>query len=156
MDQEALLELARKHLIRYASAFAPFVVSRAEGSWIWDQEGKKYLDFTSGQICSTIGHNHPRITEAIREACDRVLHLNSWMLSEEVIRLAERLAALAPDPLDKVILLNTGSESNEVGMRLAKLATGGFEVVGVDLSTAEWRWPVKLPLDGGAKACFSQ
>jgi 2,2-dialkylglycine decarboxylase (pyruvate) len=134
MDQEALLELARKHLIRYASAFAPFVVSRAEGSWIWDQDGNKYLDFTSGQICSTIGHNHPRITEAIREACDRVLHLNSWMLSEEVIRLAERLAALAPDPLDKVILLNTGSESNEVGMRLAKLATGRFEVAGVDLS----------------------
>jgi 2,2-dialkylglycine decarboxylase (pyruvate) len=52
------------------------------------------------------------------------------MLSEEVIRLAERLVTLAPDPLDKVILLNTGSESNEVGMRLAKLVTGGFEVVG--------------------------
>jgi 2,2-dialkylglycine decarboxylase (pyruvate) len=99
------------------------VVSRAEGSWIWDQDGNKYLDFTSGQICSTIGHNHPRIVEAIREACDRVLHLNSWMLSEEVIRLAERLASLAPDPLDKVILLNTGSESNEVGMRLAMLAS---------------------------------
>jgi Aminotransferase class-III len=91
MDQEALLGLARKHLIRYASAFAPFVVSRAEGSWIWDQDGNKYLDFTSGQICSTIGHNHPRITQAIREACDRVLHLNSWMLSEEVIRQARAL-----------------------------------------------------------------
>jgi 4-aminobutyrate aminotransferase-like enzyme len=57
VDQEALLELARKHLIRYASEFAPFVVSRAEGSWIWDQDGNRYLDFTSGQICSTIGHN---------------------------------------------------------------------------------------------------
>jgi acetylornithine/succinyldiaminopimelate/putrescine aminotransferase len=55
MDQEALLELARKHMIRYASAFAPFVVSRAEASWIWDQDGNKYLDFTSGQICYTIG-----------------------------------------------------------------------------------------------------
>jgi hypothetical protein len=51
MDQDALLELAQKHLIRYASAFAPFVVSRAEGSWIWDQDGNKYLDFTGGQIC---------------------------------------------------------------------------------------------------------
>jgi 4-aminobutyrate aminotransferase-like enzyme len=55
MDQEALLELARKPLIRYASAFAPFVVSRVEGSWIWDQDGNEYLDFTSGQICPTIG-----------------------------------------------------------------------------------------------------
>jgi 4-aminobutyrate aminotransferase-like enzyme len=48
VDQEALLELAGKHLIRYASEFAPFVVSRAEGSWIWDQDGNRYLDFTSG------------------------------------------------------------------------------------------------------------
>jgi 2,2-dialkylglycine decarboxylase (pyruvate) len=134
MTGEELLDLAQKHLIRYASAFAPFVVNRAEGSWIWDTEGKKYLDFTSGQICSTIGHNHPRIVEAIRKASERVFHLNSWMLSEEVIRLAQRLVHLAPDPLNKTILLNTGSESNEVGLRMAKLATGGFEVAGVDLS----------------------
>jgi hypothetical protein len=47
VDQAALLELARKHLIRYASEFAPFVVSRAEGSWIWDQDGNKYQRATT-------------------------------------------------------------------------------------------------------------
>lgn len=134
MARDPLLELADRHLIRYVSGFAPFVVERASGSWIWDREGRRVLDFTSGQICSTIGHNHPRIVDAIRTACDRVLHLNSWMLSEEVIRLAARLADVLPAPLDKAIILNTGSEANEVAMRLAKLATGCYEVMGLEQS----------------------
>ena len=134
MSRDPLLDVADRHLIRYVPGFAPFIVQRAQGSWVWDRDGNRVLDFTSGQICSTIGHNHPRIVEAIRDACDRVLHLNSWMLSEEVIRLAERLADLLPAPLDKVIVLNTGSESNEVAMRLAKLATGRFEIVGLGQS----------------------
>jgi 2,2-dialkylglycine decarboxylase (pyruvate) len=134
MARDPLLELADRHLIRYVPGFAPFLIERASGSWLWDRDGNRVLDFTSGQICSTIGHNHPRIVEAIRTACDRVLHLNSWMLSEEVVRLAARLAELLPAPLEKVILLNTGSESNEIAMRIAKLATGRFEIVGLDES----------------------
>lgn len=134
MGRDPLLELADRHLIRYAPGFAPFLVERALGSWLWDRDGNRILDFTSGQICSTLGHNHPRIVEAIRAACDRVLHLNSWMLSEEVIRLAARLADLLPAPLEKAIILNTGSESNEIAMRIAKLATGRFEIAGLDQS----------------------
>ncbi len=134
MTRDPLLELADRHLIRYVPGFAPFLVERARGSWVWDRDGNRILDFTSGQICSTIGHNHPRIVEAIRSACDRVLHLNSWMLSEEVVRLAARLAELLPEPLSKAIILNTGSEANEVAMRIAKLATGRFEIAGLDQS----------------------
>lgn len=134
MTRDPLMELADRHLIRYVPGFAPFLVERARGSWVWDRDGNRVLDFTSGQICSTIGHNHPRIVEAIRSACDRVLHLNSWMLSEEVVRLAARLAELLPAPLSKAIILNTGSEANEVAMRIAKLATGRFEVAGLDQS----------------------
>ena len=134
MTRDPLMELADRHLIRYVPGFAPFLVDRALGSWVWDRDGNRILDFTSGQICSTIGHNHPRIVEAIRDACDRVLHLNSWMLSEEVIRLAARLAELLPAPLDKAIILNTGSESNEIAMRIAKLATGRYEILGLDQS----------------------
>ncbi len=135
MPRDPLFELADRHLVRYVpGGFAPFLVERAQGSWIWDTEGHKVLDFTSGQICSTIGHNHPRIVDAIRDACDRALHLNSWMLSEEVIRLAARLAELLPEPLSKVILLNTGSESNEIAMRIAKLATGRYQVLSLDQS----------------------
>jgi len=123
-----------RHLIRYAGGFAPLTVARAEGAWIETTDGTRILDFTSGQICSTLGHNHPRIADAIRASLDEVVHLNSWMLSEPVLALGERLAGLAPDPLDRVMLLNTGSESNEVAVKLAKLATGRFEVVGLTRS----------------------
>ena len=120
-----------RFLIRYAGGFAPLTVARASGAWVETTDGRRILDFTSGQICSTVGHNHPRIAAAIRASLDEVVHLNSWMLSEPVLALGERLAGLAPDPLDRVMLLNTGSEANEVAVKLAKLATGRFEVVGL-------------------------
>jgi 2,2-dialkylglycine decarboxylase (pyruvate) len=123
-----------RFLIRYAGGFAPFTVARAAGAWVETTDGRRILDFTSGQICSTLGHNHPRIVEAIRERLDTVVHLNSWMLSEPVLELGRRLAELAPDPLDRVILLNTGSEANEVALKLAKMHTGRFEVIGLTRS----------------------
>jgi 2,2-dialkylglycine decarboxylase (pyruvate) len=123
-----------RFLIRYAGGFAPEQIVRAEGSWLETQSGQRVLDFTSGQICSTLGHNHPRVNGAIRAALDGVSHLNSWMLSEPVLALAERLAALFPDPLERVILLSTGSESTEVALKLAKLHTGRFEVAGLTRS----------------------
>jgi 2,2-dialkylglycine decarboxylase (pyruvate) len=122
-----------RFLIRYAGGFAPFTVARAEGSWVETTDGRRILDFTSGQICSTLGHNHPRIAEAIRASLDTVSHLNSWMLSEPVLALGERLAGLAPG-LDRVMLLNTGSEANEVALKLAKMVTGRWEVVGLTRS----------------------
>ena len=123
-----------RFLIRYAGSFAPFTVARAEGAWVETTDGRRILDFTSGQICSTVGHNHPHVTAALRRALDEVVHLNSWMLSEPVLALAERLAGLFPAPLEKVILLNTGSEANEVALKLAKRYSGRFEVAGLTRS----------------------
>ena len=70
-----------RFLIRYAGGFAPFTVARAEGAWVETTDGRRILDFTSGQICSTLGHNHPRIGDAIRASLDTVSHLNSWTVS---------------------------------------------------------------------------
>jgi 2,2-dialkylglycine decarboxylase (pyruvate) len=123
-----------RFLIRYAGSFAPEPIARAEGAWIETASGRRILDFTSGQICSTLGHNHPRIAAAVQAAFGEVAHLNSWMLSEPVLALAERLVGLFPEPLRRVILLNTGSEANEVALKVAKLHTGRFEVVGLTRS----------------------
>jgi 2,2-dialkylglycine decarboxylase (pyruvate) len=129
-----LLDERERFLIRYAGGFAPLTVARARGAWVETTDGRRILDFTSGQICSTLGHNHPRIAAAVRKTLDEAVHLNSWMLSEPVLALAERLARTFPAPLEKVMLLNTGSEANEVALKLAKLATGRFEVVGLTRS----------------------
>ncbi|MGF1569537.1 MAG: aspartate aminotransferase family protein [Nodosilinea sp.] len=123
-----------QHLIRYTSKFSPVVIERAAGTYIYDRSGRAILDFTSGQMCSTLGHNHPAIVEAIQRACQEAIHLFSGMLSPNVVHLAEALGELLPPELQKMVFLNTGSESNEAALRLAKLHTGGFEVIGFSSS----------------------
>lgn len=107
----------------------PFVADRATGSFVYDHSGRAVLDFTSGQMSSILGHSHPAIVETVSSIVGRLDHLFSGMLSAPVIDLAEALAELAPG-LDKVLLLTTGAESNEAALRMARLVTGGWEVVG--------------------------
>ncbi len=123
-----------RFLLRYSRGFAPFIVARASGAWLETTDGQRILDFTSGQICSTIGHNHPRIVEAVQQSLETVIHLNSWMLSQPVLELAERLVRLVPASLNRVILVNTGAEANEIALRIAKMHTGRFEIVGLTRS----------------------
>jgi 2,2-dialkylglycine decarboxylase (pyruvate) len=123
------------HLIRYGGSFAPVIAGEAKGSWVRDIDGRAILDFTSGQMCSTLGHSHPEIVAAIRGACDEAIHLFSGMLSPAVIELAKALAEILPRPLAKSMFLSTGGEVNEAALKLAKLRTGGFEVVGL---TGSW------------------
>lgn len=115
-------------IVRAGGEFVPDVIARASGSWLTTTDGRRVLDFTSGQICATIGHSHPDIIEAARRAFDEVAHLNSWMLSEPVLALADRLTRLLPEPLERMMFLSTGGEVNEAALRMAKLVTGGFEV----------------------------
>jgi len=119
----------RRHLIRYGGDDYPEIVEKALGCYVWDAQGTKILDFTSGQMCATIGHNHPNIVAAIRKSCDSALHLFSGMIPRSVADLSKALAKLVPKPLSKSLFVNTGSESNEAAIKMAKLYTGGFEVV---------------------------
>ena len=72
-----LLEVASQHTIRYAGDFAPLVIERASGSYIYDASGRAILDFVSGQMCATLGHNHPSIIAAIKVSCRQSMHLFS-------------------------------------------------------------------------------
>ena len=119
---------ARKHLTRYGPSFESIIVERAEGSFVYDADGRGILDFTSGQMSAVLGHTHPDIVATVERQMRSVAHLFSGMLSRPVVDLASRLAALAPG-LDRVQLLTTGAESNEAAIRMAKLVTGGHEVV---------------------------
>ncbi len=141
-----------ERLIRYAGDFAPEVIASASGSFVETVDGRRILDFTAGQICATIGHNHPRVVAAIEEACRSVLHLNAWALSEPVLALAERLTDTLPAPLDRALFLSTGGEGIEAALRMAKLASGGFEVASL---TRSWHGltagAAALTLAGGAR-----
>jgi 2,2-dialkylglycine decarboxylase (pyruvate) len=119
---------ARKHLIRYGGSFDPAIIERAQGSFLFDADDRRILDFTSGQMSALLGHSHPRIVSTVQRQMEKVAHLFSGMLSRPVVELAERLAALAQG-LDRVMLLSTGAESNEAAIRMAKLVTGKHEII---------------------------
>ena len=119
----------RDHLIRYGGEFSDLLIERAAGSWLTTEDGRRILDFTSGQMCATLGHGHPAILEAMREASGRVVHLFSGFLSRDVTELARELMAVLPEPLARAMFLSTGGEANEAALRLAKLHTGGHEVL---------------------------
>ncbi|MFI7673777.1 aspartate aminotransferase family protein [Actinophytocola sp. NPDC049390] len=126
---------ARDRLIRYAANdFVPAVIERAAGAEVFDSDGRAILDFTSGQMSALLGHSHPEIVETVSRSIATLDHLFSWMLSRPVVDLAEALVASLPAPLSKVMLLSTGGESNEAAIRMAKLFTGGHEVVAFDQS----------------------
>ena len=119
----------RQNLIRYGADFYPEVIDRAKDCYVWDVSGRKILDFTSGQMCATVGHNHPAIVSAIKASCDSALHLFSGMIPRSVVNLSNALAKILPRPLQKSFFVNTGSESNEAAIKMAKLYTKGYEVI---------------------------
>ena len=120
-----------RHLVRYMGKgdFVPELAASADGTWLTLQSGRRVLDFTSGQMSAILGHSHPDIVRTVSDGIATLDHLFSGMLSESVVELAGRLAATLPDPLERVLLLTTGAESNEAAIRMAKLVTGKHEIV---------------------------
>ncbi|EXJ94893.1 2,2-dialkylglycine decarboxylase (pyruvate) [Capronia coronata CBS 617.96] len=130
----ALSLAAQKHCFTYGAEFLPDVIVRAEGMYLWTASGKKVMDWTSGQMSCLLGHGHPEIVKTITESAKSLDHLYSGMLSPPVIDLATTLVGQLPKGLDKAMFLSTGGESNECAIRLAKLYTGKFEMVGLAAS----------------------
>ena len=128
MDNE-LRQAARDHLIRYGQGDIEKLYVSSKGATVRDDEGREILDFTSGQMCATLGHSHPAIVKAIQSGAEDRIHLFSGMIPEAVVKLAQKLSQWLPSPLSRSMFVNTGSESNEVALRMAKIVTGGYEVV---------------------------
>ena len=127
-----LRDAAREYMIRYGGDTFPNLFRSARGAIVIDDTGREILDFTSGQMCATIGHNHPAIVQAVHRAGETAFHMFSGMIPEVVAELASKLANdWMPAPLQKSIFVNTGSESNEVALRMAKMYTGGYEILAV-------------------------
>lgn len=132
MKSEAeLLESARRYSFggRMDKSGSGPVFVRGSGSEVEDVNGKRYLDFNSGQMCAWLGHNHPAITRAVGEACETLIHAHSSYYNDKEIELAERLGSLLPDPLQKSMFLQSGADANEAAINIARKYTGGFEII---------------------------
>ena len=97
---------------------APFIPVRGEGSRVWDQEGRMYIDFASGVAVTALGHCHPAMVRALDEQAHRIWHVSNWMTNEPALRLAKRLtdATFA----ERVFFCNSGAEANEAALKLAR------------------------------------
>jgi 4-aminobutyrate aminotransferase len=108
----------------------PVVVERGEGVYLFDEEGRRYLDFTAGIGVTSTGHCHPRVVAAAQEQVAKLIHGQyTTVMHRPLLTLAERLGEVLPGPLDTVFFSNSGSEAVEAALRLARHATGRPNVV---------------------------
>jgi 4-aminobutyrate aminotransferase-like enzyme len=110
---------------------SPLHIVRGEGAYLYDADGRAYLDCVNN--VAHVGHAHPRVVAA-GVAQMRLLNTNTRYLHDNVIRYAERLTALLPAHLDTAFFTNSGSEANELALRLARTATGRADVACVDVA----------------------
>jgi 4-aminobutyrate aminotransferase/(S)-3-amino-2-methylpropionate transaminase len=122
----SLREMRNANVARGVSITHDLIVERGEGAFVWDAEGRRYLDFVGGIGVLNLGHRHPRIVAAVRDQLDRFTHLCFQVTPYDgYLRLAERLNALAPgDFAKKTLLVTTGAEAAENAVKIARAATG--------------------------------
>jgi len=106
-------------------------VERAEGMFLYDPRGKKYMDLVSGFAVSNTGHRHPEVIKAIKDQADKFLHLTVYgeFIQLPQVKFAQRLVSVLPQSLNSVYFVNSGAEATEGAMKLAKRFTGRGEII---------------------------
>ncbi|GEM89373.1 aspartate aminotransferase family protein [Oceanithermus desulfurans] len=105
------------------------VEDHAEGMYVWDTQGKRYLDFLGLYGTLNLGHRHPRVVEAVKQQLDRMPMSVRVMISEPTARLAARLAEITPGDLSMTFFGNSGTEAVEAAFKLARMHTGKPEII---------------------------
>jgi taurine--2-oxoglutarate transaminase len=149
-------ELDRAHVFHSWSAQAgldPMVLTRAAGSYVWDEDGHRYLDFSSQLVNTNIGHQHPRVVAAIKAQADRLCTVAPHHANDQRSEAARLITSLAPAGLDQVFFTNGGAEAVENAVRMARLHTGrpkvlsayrsyhGGTTTAINLTGDPRRWP---------------
>jgi taurine--2-oxoglutarate transaminase len=125
-------ELDRKHVFHSWSAqdlLDPMVISAAQGSYVWDGEGKKYLDFSSQLVNTNIGHQHPAVVSAIAEQAAKLCTIAPSYVNDARSEAARLISERTPGDLNKIFFTNGGADANEHAVRMARLHTGRQKVL---------------------------
>ncbi|MBN2688585.1 MAG: acetylornithine transaminase [Deltaproteobacteria bacterium] len=117
MTTQELLAHSSRYIMNTYRRF-PIVLVRGEGPWVWDSEGKEYLDFVAGIAVCSLGHSHPAVTAAIRKQAETLTHVSNLYHIEPQIRVAECL--VEHSFADKAFFCNSGAEANEAAIKLAR------------------------------------
>ncbi len=112
-------------------------IDKAEGSWIYDKSGKKYLDLEAGVSANVIGHSNPRVVKAIKEQVERYMHVMVYgeFIQDAPLEYCRMLTGMLEPGLDCLYMVNSGTEAIEASIKLAKRVTGRTEMIG-----AKWAY----------------
>ncbi|TIC79354.1 aspartate aminotransferase family protein [Nocardioides sp. GY 10127] len=160
-DAQRAYELDRAHVFHSWSAQAelsPTVLTKAEGSHVWDGDGKRFLDLTSQLVFTNLGHQHPRVVAAIQEQAATLCTVAPAFANGTRSEAARLIASHTPGDLDHVFFTNGGADANEHAVRMARLHTGRTKVLstyrsyhgGTDLAINVTGDPRRWPNDRGA------
>lgn len=107
----------------------PRVITGASGSWFWDSEGKRYLDFQSQLVNANLGHQHPKIVQAIKDQADKLCYIGPAMGSDVRSELAAVMNEITPDNITSTFFTTGGSAANETAIRIARHYTGRSKII---------------------------
>lgn len=114
-------------VIRYYET--PLPLARGRGQYLYDHDGREYLDFFGGILTVSVGHCHPTVTKAIQDQAATLVHTSTLFPTAPIVDLAEKIASLTPGDLTKTFFTNSGTEADETAVMLARAATGNQAVI---------------------------
>ena len=131
MQKQQVVDLDKKYFMPVFSRYQ-LVLSHGEGPYVFDTDGKKYIDFLAGIAVNVLGHGHPALVKAVCEQAGKLIHCSNLYYTEPQVQLIEKLAELSG--MDKVFIANSGAEANEGAMKLARkygkmISQDKFEIV---------------------------
>jgi 4-aminobutyrate aminotransferase-like enzyme len=131
MDKKEFYEKHKKYLVPCVATYYkdPLILDRGKGNYVFDTEGKQYLDFFGGIVTISVGHCDDEITSKTCEQMKKLQHTSTLYPNVPIISLAEKLAQITPGKLQKTFFTNSGSEAVETAILLAQLYTGSHEII---------------------------
>ena len=131
MTKQEIIQKHKQYLFPSVSNYYsdPLVTDHASMQYLWDVDGKKYLDFFGGIVTVSVGHANPRITSKIKAQIDRLQHASTLFPNEAIVALAEKIARLTPGEITQSMFTNSGTEANETAIQLARAHSGNFEII---------------------------
>ncbi|XP_023072295.2 alanine--glyoxylate aminotransferase 2, mitochondrial isoform X2 [Piliocolobus tephrosceles] len=126
-----VLEIHKEHLSPVVTAYfqKPLLLHQGHMEWLFDAEGNRYLDFFSGIVTVSVGHCHPKVNAVAQKQLGRLWHTSTVFFHPPMHEYAEKLAALLPEPLKVIFLVNSGSEANELAMLMARAHSNNIDII---------------------------
>ncbi|XP_022110098.1 alanine--glyoxylate aminotransferase 2, mitochondrial-like [Acanthaster planci] len=107
----------------------PIMLHQGHMQWLFDQNGKRYLDLFAGIVTVSVGHCHPKVNKALHEQIDKIWHTTNVYMIPAIYEYAEMLTSKMPGNLKNVYFVNSGTEANDLAVNLARLHTGAYDIV---------------------------